>query len=354
MKKYTAVLLTFVLIITSMFSGCTKELSTNPENNDLKRYQASFLYLFDTVTFIAGYAEDEESFSEIAQSIQSTLEEYHQLYDIYNDYPGINNIKTINDNAGIAPVKVDNRIIEMLEFSKEAYQTTGGLTNIALGSVLKIWHNYREEGIDSPENAKVPTRAELEAAAEHIDINKVIIDKTAGTVYLEDPQMSIDVGSIGKGYATEQTALMLEDKGIDHVLLSVGGNVRAVGKKPDGSFWATGIENPYGESESLAVVQLDGQSIVTSGNYQRYYTVDGVRYHHIVNPYTLVPENHMAAVAVLCDDSGWADLISTALYNMTPEEGQEWIKTQPDIEAMWMLNDKSVIYTDGFKAQVKE
>lgn len=214
-----------------------------------KRYQAQFLELFDTVTTIIGYSEDEEAFSECVQMIYDKLENYHQLYDIYDNYEGINNIKTINDNAGIAPVTVDKKIIDLLKFAKEAYKFTNGKVNVAMGAVLAVWHDYREAGIENPDQAEIPPMELLQEKAKHTDIDKLIIDEEAQTVYLEDPQMKLDVGAIAKGFATEQVAKMLEEKGIAGYLLSVGGNVRAVGGRQEvQEEWNVGIQNPDKES----------------------------------------------------------------------------------------------------------
>ena len=167
------------------------------------RYEAEFLMLFDTVTRIVGYANDKEEFTRYVNIIHSNLEEYHQLYDIYNDYEGVNNIKTINDNAGIKPVKVDKRLIDLIKFSINLYEKTNGQTNIAFGAVLKIWHKYRTEGIEDPENAALPSEEELRNASMHTNIQDIIIDDELSTVFLKDPMMSLDVGAIAKGYATE-------------------------------------------------------------------------------------------------------------------------------------------------------
>ena len=125
---------------------------------ELQRYQGTFLELFDTVTVVLGYASSEEEFNAEVQALRSSLEEYHQLYDIYNDYEGVNNIKTINDNAGGDPVEVDQRIIDLLLFCRDMYERTGGKTNVMFGSVLSIWHDAREYGINNPLEAYLRTR----------------------------------------------------------------------------------------------------------------------------------------------------------------------------------------------------
>lgn len=324
-------------------------------SQQLTRYQASFLGVFDTVTTMVGYSPDKDTFTAYAQELKTELEEYHQLYDIYNDYPGINNIKTINDNAGIRPVEVDVRIIDLLEEAVEMYEETGGRVNAAMGSVLSLWHEYRMEGIDDPEHATLPPMAELERLAEHTDITKLKIDRKASTVYLEDPEMSLDVGAVAKGYATEMVCRSLEEDGLLHALVSVGGNTRAIGSKPDGSLWQVGIQNPDLDSEekNLHIMELQDLSLVQSGTYQRYYTVDGVQYHHIIHPKLLMPWNEYVSVVILCPDSGLADALSTAVFNMEQEEGLEFIEDLDGVEAMWILPDGRELYSSGFLAHME-
>lgn len=321
-----------------------------------KRYQAEFLQLFDTVTQLVGYGRTEADFKTQASMIHDKLQEYDRLYDIYNDYQGVNNIKTINDQAGIAPVKVDQKIIDLLTLSKEMYTRTGGKMNVALGSVLSIWHDYRTRGIDDPEQAKLPPMELLKAASLHTDISKMIIDPAASTVYLADPEMKLDVGAIAKGYAVEQTALYAVDQGVANMLISVGGNVRAIGSKSAGEPWKVAVENPNqdGASQYLFNMLLSGMSLVSSGDYQRYYTVDGERYNHVINPDTLMPADYFADVTVLCQDSGLADGFSTALYTMTLKEGQALVEGTPGLEAVWVFHDGKQVFSSGFKKMMEK
>ena len=170
------------VVLCALLCGCAA--APAGEEGGQKRYEASFLTLFDTVTTMVGYADSQETFTAQAQQIHDELLEYHQLYDIYNDYDGMNNLKTVNDNAGIAPVEVDARILDMLEFSKELYEETGGRVNVAMGGVLSLWHDAREAGIEDPANAYLPDQDALEEAARHADWSNVVIDEEASTVYL--------------------------------------------------------------------------------------------------------------------------------------------------------------------------
>lgn len=350
MKKVLAIAITLCLILA--LSGCGQTAA-----KEKTRYQAEFLNLFDTMTQIVGYSDSEDLFSEQVNYAYENLEDMHQMYDIYNDYDGVNNIKTINDNAGKSPVKVDQKIIDLLKFSKEVYDISNGSVNIAFGSVLKIWHDYRDAGSANSDRAALPPANLLDAANKHIDINNIIIDEKNMTVYLSDPEMRLDVGAIAKGYATEQVAQMLESKwpGIS-ILLSVGGNVKAVGMKETGKDtipWNVGITNPDDQSAMLMTLNVSDYSMVTSGDYQRYYEVDGKRYHHIIDPQTLFPATHCRAVTIVVPDSGLADGLSTAAFILPVEEAKALVQSY-GAEAVFVMNDGTLTYTSGFKAFIQK
>jgi thiamine biosynthesis lipoprotein len=188
----------------------------------------------------------------------------------------------------------------------------------------------------------------------------VIIDPEASTVYLSDPLMRLDVGAIAKGYAVEQVAKSFESQGVQHLLVSVGGNVRAIGGKFSDETgkevnWDIGIQNPDKNSAQteLFSVMISGLSVVSSGIYERYYTVDGVQYHHIINPDTLMPAAYFAQVTIICNDSGLADALSTAIFNMPLYAGIPYIESLPDVEALWVMKDGSLAYSSGFESFMK-
>ena len=350
MKKRVSFVLALLVMLAA---GCGRAAAT--------RYQAQFLQLFDTVTTIVGYADTEAQFIEISEQIRQQLEQYHQLYDIYHDYEGVNNIKTINDNAGISPVTVDQRIIDLLLFARDIHGQTGGKVNVAMGSVLSLWHDYREAGTEDPAEAELPPMELLQGAAGHTSIEAVMIDEEASTVYLTDPAMSLDVGAMAKGYAVEQIARQLESEGVQSLLLSVGGNVRAIGGKilnadNQESYWTIGIQNPDKTSDQadLFALMIEGLSVVSSGVYERYYTVNDIRYHHIIDPETLMPAGRFAQVTLICPDSGLADALSTYIFSLPAEEGQRLIESMDGVEACWVDSEGTVLYSSGFQDYIKE
>ena len=352
MKRLIAFCLCATLVL-----GCTACGSTNQQTPEYSKYSAYSFDYFDTATVIAGYAESQEAFDAIANEALALLGEYHRLYNIYLRYDGLNNLCSINDltDGSHKTVTVDQKIIDMLLFAREMYDKTNGMTNVAMGSVLKPWHDYRTLGDDDPANASLPPMDKLTEAAQHTDINHMVIDEENRTVTLTDPQMRLDVGAIAKGYATEQVAKWLEAQGVSGWLLNVGGNVRAVGKKPDGTTWTAGLENPDEDAtDYLAYLELEDEALVTSGSYQRYYIVDGKSYHHIIHPDTLMPAEGYLSVSVICHDSGLGDALSTALFCMPIEEGKALIESFDDVEALWVTSDGTQTASDGWSRYVKD
>lgn len=389
-KRLLSFLLLLTIFTSLLFTGCTPKL-----------YKSRNFSIFDTYSELIGYETSAKKFDKISNKIFSALSEYHKLFDIYNEYEGIPNLCTVNKLVdGEHPVvKVDRRIIDMLLYAKEMHELTGGKMNIAMGSVLSIWHDYRTKGIDEPWNAELPPMDLLQAAAEHTNIDNLIIDEENSTVWLRDPQMKLDVGAFAKGYAVEMAARMLEDEGKSGYSISVGGNIRTVGYTANGNKWAAGIENPTLDDENpyIAYISLAGEAIVTSGSYQRYYVVidsaecsscewvydteKGIpdqninpgtqpsklatdikcpaceskiykisnRYHHIIDPDTLMPaQRGFLSVSIICNDSGMGDGLSTALFCMDLEDGMALINSLEGVEAMWVAKDETKYYSDGF------
>ncbi len=314
-----------------------------------KRYEQVFLDLFDTVTTVILYDTSESQASEHFDELHTLLQEYHRLYDIYHAYDGLNNLATVNKQAGKEPVAVDSRILDLVDYAKQMDTLTDGRMNIAMGRVLDLWLQYREAGLNDPDHATLPPMAELETANADANLENIVVDRAAGTLFLVDAQTQLDVGAIGKGYAAQKITEAMQQSGVTSLLLSIGGNVCSIGTRADGTPWQVGIQDPYSD-KNLCAVQVSGQSVVTSGTYERFYTVDGKRYHHIIDPATLLPSTYYDSVTVISDDSALADALTTGLFCLPLAQGQALVASLDGVEALWVLPDGTQAQSDGFSA----
>jgi FAD:protein FMN transferase len=350
-----AISLVLILLLLLCTAGCGGGKSA------YQKYTYEFFGTFDTVIQIMGYSKSQAEFDGWTKKAEARFVELNKLYDMYHDYPGLDNIKTINDNAGKKPVKVAPDILKLVQFSRLWHDKSPGVVNIALGAVLSIWHDYREKGISDPANAALPPADALKAAAKHTDITKVIVDESAGTVYLSDPLMSLDLGAVAKGYATEVVAQELQGQGWQSFIINGGGNVRVVGKPEDGvrQKWGVGITDPNDPGTATTAGSLldtafvADKSVVTSGDYQRFYTVGGKNYNHIIDPGTLTSATNFRAVTIITQDSGEADYLSTTLFILPYDKGLDYIKSVGNAEALWIFPDGTMKATDGMKAMLK-
>lgn len=330
----------------------SKDTPLNSETNELEKHTEKVYEYFDTITTFMAYTKDEEEFEHYVRVLNEELKKYHELYNSYDAFEGVNNFRTINENAGKEAVAVDPKIIELIEYSKEMYDLTGGKINIAMGSLLGLWHDAREISVNNPDEAKIPEESVLKKASSHKDINAIEIDKEKNTVYISDPDVRIDIGAIGKGYATKIIAKRLEEEGLKHGILSVGGDDVLIGDNPasENSYYKIAIQNPDlkdKENPYSSVVSLRNTSVVTSGDYQRYFMVDGKRYHHIIDPETMYPSTKWRSVSVILDDIAEADTISTYLFILDYEEGLEFAK-KVGAEVLWIDEDYNLFATEGW------
>ncbi len=342
------------LILTAVVLSLLLSVFGCDEQKSKQKFSKIYFDHFDTVTTVIGYEKSKDDFNTVASLVNSRLYEYHKLYDIYHSYSGMTNLCDINSAAGTEPLRVDRKITDLLIYAIDAYRITEGETNIAMGSLLSIWHEKREAGIKNPQNATLPDEQELYNASLSTDISALVINEAESTVLITDPDMRLDVGAVAKGYATEMIARELEGMGIGGYVLNVGGNIRIIDTKPDGSPWSVAIENPGipgSRDEYIRELSLSSGAMVTSGSYQRYYTVGGKNYHHIIDKDTLYPSEYFLSVSVVCDNSALADVLSTALFSMSYEEGIALISSIDSAEALWVSTAGEIRSTEGFPSE---
>ena len=353
MKKAISLLLLVCILVCT--SACKNGSGSTDTGEYTARSRTISSYYFNTPSVIYTYAdESDEPIENYADIAEEVLSYYHKLFDIYFEHDGMNNLCTINKNAGKSPVQVTEEMLDFLEYCKELYTITGGKTNVMLGSVLELWHDAREDALDdfgylSPDD--LPTKEELDRANEHTSIDLLVIDREAGTAYITDRKAAIDVGAIAKGYTVDILADRLIKEGADSTALNIGGNIRTIGLKPPSDQWVIGITNPDKSSDEplYTRVQIGSSSMVTSGDYERYFFAGDQKYHHIIDPVTLVPAAYFSSVTIITEHSGLADALSTALFCMTYEEGLALINSIGGVEVIWIDLDYNMITTPGIK-----
>ena len=361
----------FVCLLVCSLSACKSE-EVAPQEDELQKYSNMAIDAgFNTIYAYTEYGTDEAAMEDNYTLGLNMFSSYNDLFDIYNGYDNINNLKTINDNAGKEAVVVDEAIIEMLLDAKEMYELSDGKFDVTMGAVLQVWHNYREKGMElneKDEPAPIPTQEELDAVSACRGWDKIEIDEENKTVYINDPCVSLDVGGIAKGYAAEKIAQAIEEKGIVYGDVNAGRNIRTMHTKPNDAPWRIGVVHPDGENSIVVVDSHEECSYVTSGDSERFYIgEDGKRYHHIISTETLWPADYYRSVSIITLDSTVADALSTTLFTIPIEDGKKVLEkykevSGQDVSAVWVVekdktqnedgkevDDYVVIYTDDLE-----
>lgn len=322
-------------------------------------YSATFFDVFDTCTTLQVATTQQHTAEQTVAEIHDLLRSLDGQFDIYHAWDGGNNLWDVNRQAGQQqPLEVSEDILELLTLGQTAYEASLGMVNICMGSVLSLWHTAREDG------TTLPSPEALAIASGHTDITALCINREEKTVYLSDAQASLDVGAIAKGYAASKVSALartwLEQGSISGLLLDLGGHILALGQPPQASQWHIGIRDIRGSEEEMAkpltTLSTTDVSVVTSGIDQRYYEVEGVRYHHLIHPDTSYPAMAYQSVTVCLpvdmpwtgasscfDSTAMADAWSTALFLLPLEEGKALLQRLPGASAYWINAEGEVI-----------
>jgi len=353
-KKITVFIL--LISIAAAFTGCGLFASEGNENQGgMTRYDYYFDDCFNTGIQLIAYCDSEDSFAKMVEIAHNMFLEYHEACDIYYNY-GSPNACSLNSEKSVT-IEEGSRLAEVIEIAKGYYELTDGNTNVAMGSVLSLWHEVRTLANDegNKETVNLPSYEALKEASLHCSQEDLVVDYEAGTISLKDELMTIDLGAVAKGYATNAVGQALIESGLsDAFMINSGGNCFCKGTKPDGSSWVIGVQDPDnlsgGYVEKLA---LSDVCVATSGDYYRYFEIDGVRYCHIIDPDTLYPANKYRSVTVISPDAGLCDALSTALFISDIDEGTEILKKAGNACAMWIMADGTKEYSEGFTDYVR-
>ena len=311
--------MTAAVILTS---GCSLE----------SKYDCEF-FAMDTVMTINAYGSKSESAVKAAQNEISRLD---KLLSVQNENSEIFKLNQSKE------MTVSEDTLTLITRSKELYTLTNGSFDITCEPLTREWGFY-----SGPEN-KVPSQKAIENALEGVGAEHIDIENSTVTL---DENTSLDLGGIAKGFASQKAAEILKEYGVTSALMSLGGNVRAVGSKPDGDFWSVAVTDPDDNSKSIGTLKISDKAVVTSGGYQRYFEENGQTYHHIIDTKTGYPaDSGLKSVTVVSEDDTLADALSTSLFVMGLEKSGEFYRENSSLFGAVFITDKSEIYvTDNLK-----
>lgn len=330
--------LAFALAGCFLFSGCAdrrEQAQQMLENSKEKnRYEATTFAMDTLMTFTIIDEDGDELLIDAEQEIR-------RLENLLSVTVEDSDISRLNAAAGKEAVSLDADTLRLLEAGKQLGEDTNGAFDIAISPVVKAWGFTEDEH-------RVPEQAELDALLPLTDPADVTIEN--GKAYLQKEGMAVDLGGIAKGFASDQLAELLKEKGVTSALLSLGGNICTIGTKADGSPWKTAVQNPLDANDYVGLLEISDTCVITSGGYQRYFEENGKRYHHIIDPITGYPaESGLLSVTIVCENGTRADALSTALYVMGLEKAVDYWRSQDGFEVIFVTEDGEVVATEGLK-----
>ena len=286
------------------------------------------------LTVVAPSAEQGDVYMDAAIAEMSRIEH------LISDWDSTSQLSEVNRQAGIRPVAVDRELIELIRRSVGISQLTDGAFDISYASMDKVWH------FDGSMKTK-PTQAAIAASVSKIGYQKIVIDDAAGTVYLPEAGMKMGFGAIGKGYAADRARALLEREGVTAGIINASGDLTAWGKQPSGEDWLVAITNPLNKARAFAWLPIENRAVVTSGNYEKYVTFDGVRYSHIIDPRTGYPSTGILSATVFAPRAELADALATSIFVMGTDTGIDFVNQLPGVEVIIIDEHNEIHTSDG-------
>ena len=274
--------------------------------------------------------------------IDSAVAEITRIEKLISSWDENSQTSEINRNAGIRPVKVDVELFELIERAISISKLTDGAFDISYASMDRIW---KFDG-----SMKVmPSSEEIASSVSKVGFQNIILDKTNSTVFLKLEGMKIGFGAIGKGYAADKAKDLLITKGASSGIINASGDMNIWGKQPNGKEWKVAITNPMDKNKVFALLPITNGAVVTSGNYEKYVTLNGKKYSHIIDPRTGYPSTGIISVTVFAPKAELADALATSVFVMGKEVGLDRINQLPKIECIIIDDEGNVLKSKNIK-----
>jgi FAD:protein FMN transferase len=331
-KNFIMEKISLLLIIVTLVSSCSKK-------EELYKETRVIMGTYVTIT-LNGSGKSQDDLTRAASDAFAQITKVDELMSTYKPQ---SNLSRINQVAGIVPVPADPEVIYNIEKALYVAKLTDGAFDVTIGPLVNAWKIGSKD-------ARVPSPDEIRKALALVGWQNIEIDKHAGTVFVKKRGASIDLGGIAKGYASDRAVEVLRKAGIKGGIVACAGDVKVFGLRPDGTPWTVGIQHPRKEDGALmAKLTLTDSAVSTSGDYERYFIKDGVRYCHIMNPKTGYPARGLMSVTALAKDSWLADSMATGLFVMGPDKAYALALKHPEIEVLMVTDTGKVLATGRFK-----
>ncbi len=275
-------------------------------------------------------------------AIDDALAEIIRIENLISSWKKDSETSLINVNAGVKSVVVSKELFELVYRSKKISELTNGIFDISYASSDKIW---RFDGSQT----ELPSSDLVEESIAKIGYHNIILNRDNYSIYLKNKGMKIGFGAIGKGYAANRAKALLQSKGIAHGVVNAGGDLITWGKMKNNEDWSIGIANPKAKEEVMGWIIINDMAVVTSGNYEKFFTVKGVKYSHIINPKTGYPATGTKSVTIICEDAELSDALATSVFILGKEEGIKLIDRLKNIECLIVTDKNELVSSKGLK-----
>lgn len=271
--------------------------------------------------------------------IDMAVAEIERIENLISSWKTTSQTSAINRNAGIQAVKVDDELFQLIKRSIAISKITDGAFDISFAAIDHIWKFDGQE-------SNLPNQDEILASVEAIGYQNIFLDEKNSSVFLSKKGMKIGFGAIGKGYAADQAKALLISKGVVGGIINASGDMNTWGKQPSGIPWKIAITNPMDKTKNYGLFELDNQSVVTSGNYEKFTIINGERYAHIIDPRTGMPTKGILSVSIFAPKAEMADALATSVFVMGTDVGLNMINQLPQVEAIIVKSDGSIVTSE--------
>ncbi len=322
----------FILLIVLFVVSCTKN-----QPQPFTRTE----FLMDTVVNIKVYGKQNKKVMDMA------VDRLREIEDRMSVTIATSDVSKINENAGIKPVQVHEDVYYVIEKAKYFAELSKGAYEPTIGPLIELW---KVTDMYGEERDSIPTEEEIKEKMSLVDYNDLVLMED-NQVYLKRKGMKLDLGGIVKGYAADEIKRIFEEKGVKSAIIDLGGNIYAMGEKTSGEPWRIGIQDPFSvASNYIGILNVRNKSIVTSGDYERYFIYKGERYHHIIDAKTGYPsKNELVGVSIVSDKSIDGDALSTALFVLGIEEGTKLVNQLEDTNVIFITKQKEIYIQEKIK-----